>query len=144
MLWLQSKKRFQDVAKYDFDSGKYEVLNRNCSERPESLDGSFEILSGIFIALFKMGLKLYIGIGGKYFEIDNELTVSVKGNANSRILVVEKGNVVLESVSYSLPNTSTINGDTTAFIDDEDSDYGTFVVNICKDKSRQRVLLGLE
>lgn len=144
MKWLQSKKRFQDVAKYDEQSGEFEIVGRNSPDRPEMLDGSFEILGGTFIALFKDGLKLFIGIGDKTFQLDDDLVITVKGGASDRLLIIEKGNVVLETVKYSIPSRDTIAGDTTAFIDDEDSDFGLFLSNISMDEGRQRVLLGLD
>jgi hypothetical protein len=144
MKWLQSKKRFQDVAKYDEESGEFEIVGRNSTVRPEILDGSFEILAGIFVALFKAGLKLFVGIGDKTFQLDGDLIITVKGGANDRLLIIEKGNAVLETIKYSISARDTIAGDTTAFIDDEDSDYGLFLSNISKDEGRQRVLLGLD
>ncbi|MEJ2415813.1 MAG: hypothetical protein P8Y45_02540 [Exilibacterium sp.] len=144
MKWLQSKKRFQDVAKYNEESGGFSIVSRNSPDRPEILDGSFEILAGIFVALFKVGLNLFIGIGNKAFQMDDDLVVTVKGGAYDRLLIIEKGNTVLETVKYSLSSTGTIDGDTTAFVDDEDSDYGLFLSNISKDEGRQRVLLGLD
>jgi hypothetical protein len=144
MRWLQSKKRFQDVAKYNEESGEFEIVNRNSPGRPEVLDGSFDILGGIFVALYKVGTKLFIGVGNKSFQLNDDLTVTVKGTASDRLLIIEKGNSVLETVKYSISSTGAIAGDTTAFIDDEDSDYGLFLSNISKDKARQRVLLGLD
>ncbi|WP_017444186.1 hypothetical protein [Gayadomonas joobiniege] len=144
MQWLQSKKRFQDVAKYDEESGEFEILDRNSPDCPKMLDGSFEILAGIFVALFKADLKLFIGIGDKTFQLDDDLVINVKGGACDRLLIIEKDNAVLVTVEYSIQSRGTTIGDTTAFIDDEDSDYGLFLCNISKDESRQRVLLGLD
>jgi hypothetical protein len=144
MKWLQSKKSFQEVAKYNEESGEFEIVGRNSPDCPETLDGSFDVLAGIFVALFKVGIKLFIGIGEKSFQMDDDLTITLKGSATDRLLIIERGNTVLETVKYSIHSTGTIIGDTTAFIDDEDSDYGLFLNNISKDEGRQRVLLGLD
>lgn len=144
MKLLYSHERFRDVAKYDEESGGFEVVERNYPHQPENLDGNFSILSGIFVAIFKDGLKIFVVIGDETFQLDDDLIITVKGDESDRLLIVEKGNAVLETVKYSISSKSKIAGDMTPFIDDEDFDFGLFLSNISKNKDRQRVLLGLD
>lgn len=144
MKWLQSKKCFQDIVKYNEKSGEFEIVNRNSPDVPENLDGSYEILGGVFVVLYINDQELYVGVGSNSFQMGNGLEISVKNDADNRLMTLTKNGAVLSTVQYKILSENKFAGDTTAFIDDEDFDYGLFLSNISKDKGRQKVLLGTD
>lgn len=52
MKWLQSKKYFQDLAKYNERNGEYKIIQRKNTNQPVILDGSFDILANNFWPYF--------------------------------------------------------------------------------------------
>lgn len=136
--WLQSSRRFQDVAQFYQESGEFTIVNRDSPGCPDQLEGSFDILGGTFMALFSDGATLFIGVGHHTLLVTDEVVVTVEGDPSDRLLVLKRGNAVLKTVQYSVPSEELISGDTTAFIHDEDVDYGLFLSRVYKDKRLQR------
>jgi hypothetical protein len=69
--------------------------------------------------------------------------VEVTGAPRSRKLVVRRAGQVVASHTYSLDRPQQLMDDPTPFVDEEDVDFGLFVVNVSQSEERKAVLLGL-
>lgn len=146
MIWLQSNKRFNDLAQLDPDTGVVTMQSRITlgNKVPQNTEGFFAVLSTIFIALYKFGQGLFIRIGNECIPLTDDVIVNVSGNPKNRELIVEKEGQEITRLDYSLDQSKMIVDDPTPFIDDEDFDFGLFVSNISKNTKRKRIFQKLD
>jgi len=146
MIWLQSKQFFDRVAHFNPITGEYNLLSKKLQQNGNNIDtkGQYDFLSGAFFAVYKYGDNLILRVDKKTFCIDDDLVVNVKGDLSDRIVsIIYKHKEVL-TLNYTLDGTVKFDNDPTPFVDNEDFDFGLFISNITKSKSRKNVLLGLE
>ncbi|MBD1558046.1 hypothetical protein HC752_13990 [Vibrio sp. S9_S30] len=147
MIWLQSNDKYDELAKYDHDSGRFTIASRNDlgGNTPSSTEGIYAIMSTVFVALYKFGQGLFFRIGEQCFPLTDDVIVTVSGeDFNKRQLIVKKAGKEIAHFNYVLDSSKKFSGDPTPFVQNEDFDFGLFVSNISANEKRKRVLLGLD
>jgi adenylate cyclase len=145
MLWLQSNAKFDEIAKFNPNTMKFNKISKRKlgSSAPAKFDGFYSDSGTGWLALYKHDERLIFASSGKIFVLDNNTIVNVYGSPNQRKLeVVHDGNVIYSS-TYLLDDTATFHDDPTAFIEDEDLDFGLFVSNVSKNPERKAIMLSL-
>ncbi|GIW80225.1 MAG: hypothetical protein KatS3mg105_2032 [Gemmatales bacterium] len=145
MLWLQSKDRFNDVVELNETTGDWRLVSRTSEGENipglSNMDGSFSMLSGVFCALFCSHDEIFVRIGETQIRLSDDIEILVDGPPEKRCLslvVSGREHVRLEYALASKP----IEGDPTAFTENEDFDFGLFLSNIAHSPNRQAVLKG--
>ncbi len=146
MIWLQSNDKYDALAEYDHIEGKFTIASRKTlgSKAPSKTDGSFAILSGVFVALYNFEQQLFLRVGNNTVLLADDIIVTVSGNANNRLLLVKKAGQEIVRLNYILDMSNQFPNDLTHSIEDEDFDFGLFISNISKNNKRKRILLGLD
>jgi hypothetical protein len=146
MIWLQQNSKYDGLAEYEHTSGMFKLSSRKTlgNNVPLKTDGVFSILSTVFVALYCFNQQLFLRIGDDCIPIISDLVITVTGDVNNRKLCVEKAGVVVAQIDYTLDMSDQFSNDPTAFVEDEDFDFGLFVSNVSKRSERQRVILGLD
>lgn len=146
MVWLQSNDKYDELVEYNHSKGTFTKASRNSlgDKAPSSTDGTFAVLSAVFLALYKLGQELFVRIGDQCIPLTNDVTVIVSGPANKRLLIVKKAGNEIANFNYVLDASKKFSSDPTPFIEDEDFDFGLFISNISTNDKRKRVLLGLD
>lgn len=145
MLWLQSKDRFQDVAELDETTGDWRLVRRTTEGEiiPDlsNMDGAFSMLSDMFCALFCSHGELFVRIGETQVRLSDDIQLMVDGPPEKRCLSLVVSGREHARLEYALAS-QPIEGDPTAFIENEDFDFGVFLSNIAHNPNRQAVLKG--
>jgi hypothetical protein len=144
-IWLQNSDVYDELAELDPASGRYRVQRRQALRAGVAVktDGTFALLGGVFAALYKFGDELILRVKGVAIPLGRDVSVSVSGPSNCRVLsVVASGREVIRH-EYYLDLSTKFPNDPTPFVEDEDFDFGLFVANVAKAPERQDVLLGL-
>lgn len=145
MLWLQSNAKFDEIVEFNPNTITFKKFSKRMigSSAPAKFDGFFSDFGTGWLALYKHEERLIFASSGKVFVLDNNTIVNICGSPNQRKLeVVHDGNVIY-STSYLLDDTATFHNDPTAFIEDEDLDFGLFVSNVSKNPERKTIMLSL-
>ena len=141
-LLLQLSTRFSEIARFDPETTQYAFEARS-DDLPIALDGHCCLLDGVFVALYRLDQRLYLALDGHTIPLDESTKVIVSGPSQARTLSVSHPNMGTYKVDYPLTQEA-LPGDTTAFVDQEDFDFGLFLSNVAADVERQQVLLGID
>ena len=154
MIWLQSGSRYDDVAEYDHASGTFSIISKTALRHraPQETDGQFDLLSNVFVALYKFGDDIFLRIGNDRFPLSDDVIAEVHGDrvtkrliANKakldRTLIVKKAGQEIAHLNYIYDLWNQFPVDFTQ-VEDEDFDFGLWVSNMTKSPTRQRILLG--
>lgn len=141
MLLLRSNRSFGKVVEFDpVNVGWRELVTDNLSgNEPRKANGFFDFLGGEFVAIFLLEGYVVVQVGGKSFPLDST-EILVEGGVSSRKLHIKATGQKPLVLSYSLVNEPKFKDDPTAFVDDEDFDFGLFIANIASSQSRQKVI----
>ena len=140
MIWLRNSSVYMNVAEYDHDTGNFTIRSRDI----ENTDGSYEILSEKFVALYQFQEQIFIRLGDERILLDKSVKVDLFGPVNNRRLTIEKAGRKVAQLEYEVDTSDVIPDDITPYIEAEHFDFGLFLSNVSKDEIRQRVLLGDE
>lgn len=143
MLWLQSSSKFDLIAEFSPDlMALYRRSKRDLGgSAPKRLDGFFYEFAGGLLVLYNQDGNIFFVSNGNRFLLDDDTIVAVAGKPTDRKLeVIHKGKTIY-STTYLTDYESKIESDPTAFVDDEDFDFGLFVSNISKDPERKSILI---
>lgn len=146
-MWLQSHDEFDIVAAFNPVDGSLERLSRTVlgSDAPvfDSIDGWFSDHADGALVLYWKGGAIFFRIRcegtDKEFELDETTEISVVGPPPQRELTVYRNGVSVYRLNYSPQSVFRSSDDPTAFIDEEDFDFGLFASNISKDRRRKEV-----
>lgn len=105
------------------------------------LAGTFDLLGGTVVILFRFGGSLTLDIGGSIREPLKELTVEwTRGGSYSR-LEIWRMDTSLSILEYVVPTLNPpLQLDPTPGVDEEDWDFGLFIFNVSADLARQERL----
>jgi len=143
MLWLQSNECFNDVAEVDETAGVWRIQSRASEggDIPSSTDGFYSMLSGVFCALYRSSGELVVQMGDVKVKLSNNVEIAVNGPPGKRCLSLGVSGREVAKHEYALIS-QRIEGDPTAFAEDEDFDFGVFLSNIARNPKRQSILKG--
>jgi hypothetical protein len=108
---------------------------------PDGTVGSFTELAGLFVALYVQDGTLQLRMGEEIYPLDDEAVVAVEGELSSRELTVSRHGKEVAKHQYAVDESQIIEGDETAFVDEEDYDFGMWLANVSKNPERKQVLL---
>ena len=139
-MFLQSHQSFDTVAEYDPSTRTFTTFSRNV-EPSRVPTGQ---LSGVFDHLGERRVLLYRLDGVLYLEIDDDRipmeghVVEVYAANEDRVLRVFGNSTVVFELTYSSPHLDPpLSDDLTAFVEEEDFDFGLFLANVSRDQERQ-------
>lgn len=140
MILLQSKDVFEDILLLDSLSGMVRELKR--SDAPEftevPINGTFVYLGGRRLMFYRLGTVLQFQIDGDNVVIDTDVESKLERKGKTCLFRVLKGEKELLHFEYRVEDLEkAIPGDTTAFIDEEDSDFCQFVHNVLNNPQRR-------
>lgn len=138
-MLLNSNRVFDTLAEYDPTTRMLVTFSRAAEpERARShVSGVFDYLGGKRLVLYRAGEDLWLDIDGMPIRIDT-IGIKVECRGEERLLRAFSSDHLVFEVGYELPKLDPpIADDPTPFIDEEDFDFGLFLQNIARDKSRQ-------
>lgn len=143
MLWLRSNRSFGRLLEFDPVNGKSrELLASELGENvPKKVSGFFDFLNGTLTAIYAFAGRLFLRIGDITIPIEEGITVIASGDASNRSLRVKQRGNELSSINYSIVDAPKFADDPTAFIENEDFDFGLFIANVASSADRRSVAL---
>ena len=140
-LWLQSHETYSKIMRYDPIQGNMAEFSREDLDDTLETVGFYGFLSGIFSAFYCWNNGLFITIDQQQIRVDETLSAEI---STDKKLIISKGTETLVTLDYQLDDGEQFVHDPTAFIDDEDSDFGLLLTRIIQSPKRQKVLLNKE
>lgn len=137
MILLQSIDQYQRVARFSPESVSFELAKRSSLAREFKTSGTFCTLGGTFVALYCYKGDISLCVDKTIFPLESIISIDQQKNGKARCLRIEAANRSVE-LSYSLPEHHP--DDPEDGLNEEDMDYGLFLLNMKKDQARQRVL----
>jgi len=144
MIYLQSNKFYSKILELDPQSGKHDTVGRDALTahgRLGRINGVFDLLNDTLVALYTLNGKLILRVGDRAIPLNERVTVSVSGAPSHRLLTVTQGGTDPVHIKYDIRDSLRGEDNPTPFIDDEDSDFGIFIVNIFTDPARRFLAL---
>ncbi len=144
MVILQSKSKYSQLLELNQSDDTYRETLRVPIDGifPNiEINGVFDFLSGALVALYADAGHMILRIGSKVIPFEKGLEIVVNGEKSNRRLTVNQNGTELASLRYSISETPAFDDDYTAFVDNENFDFGQFVANIASNIERQRVAL---
>jgi hypothetical protein len=139
-MLLRSHQSFSTLANYDPFTGSFATFSRNAERAggvTDPCEGSFDTIGKHRVLLFRSSDVLYLEVDYQRLPMDG-LIFELANSQGNRLLRITKQGVVLHELVYSnnqLP--TSFADDPTAFAEEEDFDFGLFLVNLSQDKARQ-------
>lgn len=141
-MYLQSKDLFDLIIRFDIDKGVLERISKNNQGFSDRLNGSFSEYDDTFFVIFVENDRLFFCYNNKKIDLLDSYVINVEGTPNNRKMTILKDGKKYDEVEYSLGVLDNkYENDITAFIEDEDFDFGLFVSNLSRNKERKKVLL---
>jgi hypothetical protein len=138
-MLLQSHKSFDTMADYDPATGTFVTFSRGAEPARASGQkaGAFDSIGGKRVLLFRLAGMLYFQVDSQRMRMDH-YTIELRSvNGRQVLRVLSNGKVVLE-LTYDPPLLDPpLAEDPTPFVEDEDFDFGLFLSNLSRDRSRQ-------
>ena len=144
MLTLQSKNTYSRLLELSYEDGSYREARRvavNGVLPTLKINGVFDFLNGILVALYAFGGNLFLRIGDDVIQILGDVRVELEQNGFQSKLTVMRDGRALVLLNYPKSASGKIKDDPTPFVDDEDFDFGLFVKNLVSDPKRRNVAL---
>jgi hypothetical protein len=138
-MLLQSNRSFDTLAEYDPMTGHFETISRRAEPNRVAgqLCGAFDHLGGKRVLLYRLGDILYLEIDGQQLPLDKHVVEVRSVDGRHLLRVLSDGRVVTEW-TYDPPQLNPpLSLDPTAFVEEEDYDFGLFLHNVSHDPSRQ-------
>lgn len=140
MILLQSKDLFDDILLFDPQTSEKHYLKRSSS--PEfaevPIKGTFAILGGHSLMLYRLGSQLMFSIDEKTIPIDDTLSSVLQKKKKNGLLILKNSSTELLRFEYTLDDLQQmIPGDTTPHLGEEDFDFCTFVHNVLNNHQRR-------
>ena len=140
-LWLQSHAAYSKLMHYDPMQGSMAEFSREDLDDTLETVGFYGDISGVFAAFYCWNNGLFITIDQQQIRVDETLSAEI---STDKKLIISKGTETLVTLDYQLDDGEQFVHDPTAFIDDEDSDFGLLLTRIIQSPKRQKVLLNKE
>lgn len=144
MIYLQSKRVYSQILELNPQTGEHGIVGREALSahgRMGGINGVFDVLNEILVALYALNGKLILRVGDKTMPLSEGITASLSGDPSQRLLRVMQGGIDLVQARYDIRDSLRDKDDPTPFIEDEDADFGLFIANVLSDPSRRRVFL---
>lgn len=138
-MLLQSHRSFDTVGDYDPMTGRFEIFSRRAEPNRVvgQLCGAFDHLGGKRVLLYRLADNLCLEIDGQKLSLDKHVVEVRSVNGRHLLRVLSDGRIVTE-LTYDPPQLSPpLSLDPTAFVEEEDFDFGLFLHNVSHDPSRQ-------
>ena len=138
-MLLQSHQSFDTAADYDPTTGRFDLFSRHAEPNRVAgqLSGVFDHIGGKRVLLYRLGDGLYVEIDGQRLHLETHVVEVQAVNGRRRLQVLSDGRGVIE-MTYDPPLLDPpLSLDPTAFIEEEDFDFGLFLRNVWHDRSRQ-------
>ena len=128
-------------ARLDTEAGRFYKLPlwKTILWRNRPADGWYKLYDGVFAALYsEEGSRLYFRFNGASICVDGETFASLSQSEKRNQLIVTRGTQRVQ-VDYRRPEPwPPIAQDPTAFVDEEQIDFGLFVYRIVQDPARRQ------
>jgi hypothetical protein len=137
-MLLQFHQSFDILAEYDPATGGFAAFSRSAEPaRVHFVQGTFDYLSGKRVILYRLAGVLYLDVDGERVPVEDHV-VEVRPLNGDRVLRVRGDRGLVFEVAYSPRRLDPpLSEDPTAFIDEEDFDFGLFLRNVSRDRERQ-------
>lgn len=139
-MLLLSHRSFDTVADYDPATGTITTFSRKTEPgRVSSRQGAgvFDNLGGRRVLLYRLAGVLYLQVDDQRITMEG-LAVEVHSAKGDRVLrVLADGAIVFELTYRPTHLDPPLSDDPTAFVEEEDFDFGVFLANVSRDRGRQ-------
>ena len=140
MILLQSKDEFDSLAELDLLTGQLtwhsKQTNPDLAKRPSC--GSISHVQGRVMALYAIDGNLHFWIDKEDFILADDVEVDFERlrNGSNHIRLLHDKTVLFDWMYEQPVIEPRLGVDTTAFVDEEDFDFGLFVFNVLNDIGR--------
>jgi hypothetical protein len=127
-------------ARLDTQAGRFYQLPlwRTILWRNKPADGWYKLYDGAIAALYSEGNGLYFWFNGAVLRLDDETSASLRHWEKLHRLILTRGTQRVQ-IDYRRPEPwPPISHDPTAFVDEEQIDFGLFVYRIVQDPGRRQ------
>jgi hypothetical protein len=136
---LKRHKIYDRLAEFDPSTGKLDEFSRSAdSRRAEgAIMGFYDTLGGTRALLFRLAGVLYLQIGAERVSLADH-AIELHNVSPRRLLrVLSRGVKVIEA-AYDAPETDPpLSEDPTPCVEEEHFDFGLFLANLSRNRSRQ-------
>lgn len=136
MLLLQSNESYDDLLKFDPNSGESELTSRGANPERVAIQGHFVNLSGEFTCLYRWHDKMFFRLGKCAYEIPENATAELREEGDFKTLRILLDDLEICHWTYPKPKYDLI--DALRYFDEEHTDFGLLVHNVINDKGRQQ------
>jgi hypothetical protein len=137
MILLRSFDKYNRFADFDPQTGQLRERSARSLGGPQRFQGFFTTLGGQRIALYRASDGIHVHCQDKDFEL-SRAHVDRRREGQQYLLDLSDANGSVVSVRYSPPALyPPLEMDPTAFVEEEDFDFGLLLSNISKDPVRQ-------
>ena len=140
MILLQSKDEFDSLAELDIPTGQLTWHSKQSSPdlARSPICGSISRAHGRITALYALDGNLHFWIDKEDVVLTDDVVVEFKRlqNGSNHIRLVRDETILLDWIYERPVIEPPLEIDTTAFVDEEDFDFGLFVFNVMNDIGR--------
>lgn len=143
MIYLQSKEEFNRFAKLNMETGEAQYEDKSGLEDSERIyfSGTFSEVDNGAVFFYRYDSQLFLKLKEKTFPITDNTASSWEIRKSDPIVAIfsisESGKLIYEKKYRPFASGNVIEGDMTAFVDEEDYDYLVFVNNVLNSKERR-------
>ncbi|MBX3421510.1 MAG: hypothetical protein KF752_08140 [Pirellulaceae bacterium] len=141
LIYLQDWDQYDRIAQIDGKSGELQLLPMNDSSLSLRTTGRFTDQVGAILAFFAADGVLFLRLNDFVCEFTDSVDIRLLGVSSDRRISVYRDGVELYSTACRVNVTDKFDDDLTAFVDDEDFDFGLFLMNVSKSPDRKAILL---
>ncbi len=138
-MLLQSHQVFDTIADYNPGTDEFVTFSRRCQPMRMTgpITGSFDHINGRRALLFRLAEILYLQIDSQRLSMEDHI-VKLRFENGQRLLEVFTGDrVVLKLICTPPTLDPPLELDLTAFIEEEDFDFGLYLANVSSNRDRQ-------
>ena len=143
-MLLQSYKVHDVLADFDPVTGAFLQFSRGAEPARAAGQeaGDFDYIDGKRVLVFRFDGNLYMQVDDQRMRLD-EISVELRCPNGRRILcVLSRGKAVLELTCDPPVLDPPLSDDPTPFVEEQDFDFGLFLANLSRDRSRQSRIYG--
>ena len=139
-MLLQSHGSFDLLAEFDAANEAFTTFSKKSEpERVSSrkVAGVFEYVGGRRLLLYRLSGVLYVQVDDERMRM-NDLSIELMRANNGRVLRLSADGGFMLELGYRLIDLDpALSDDSTAFVEEEDFDFGLFLANLASDQRRQ-------
>ncbi len=143
MILLQCFETFREFARMDERTGLVLWLgsldSEEAREQFRKSNGVYVKIDDVFVAFYRVGLRLFFSVDEQVLPLDEGVTCSLKQERQMKTLSFFRSNKLIFSWTYVDPLPENwFENDPTPMVEQEDFDLGLLVRNVLSDQGRMK------